>query len=918
MRVNFIACLLMAMLWMSCTQTDTSAPQNPLSLSKSSLIISSVANEVDSFLNSNLTKSAILAYTNAPLQIADSLEASYLTYKINKAVFYNNYFYPCDTLPFQSFNSSIILFQELNQYYVNNKLHDENMFREKIFNILYTYPDDTALKSEMLSELGRFYFHEGNQADSAAYYYELSLETSHVANISSFNNIISSRNLVYLQYPLRQTSKAVALADNLGKNLPVEIEYDEEQKYIDLIFRAYSLYRSGNIDAGEAAFQSAFSLSGNFPCTFYQQELYKLYCAAHLYVAKDRSFDEDWFFRELESLVTTFGDFCNYGKVKGEYLVIKKKQFANAEALLERAFQFTLDNRPYNSLQVYTVTYNLYQCYFNNKKFDKALDIIYSEEVGKIPDKIYIFNKDSVLQEKHLLKRYQYIWFESFARVLKEKYKFDDDLSSLELGLKYIKTADSLVNKEVKTFDEQVIISIYKTSKDVYTSGSEISLLLYEVSQNETYLFDYIYYVEKNRSRILYRDLALSRKDNPYRNEYIAKEKAIRQKLELFSHKEASDSLLHYINKMEELYTDFYQTHGTLSLLADKSRSDIKSMSETKLNANEIFLDFNVLNNEVCLFFADRDNAGIKRIPLDIKLKGHLNKINSIESNTELLAGDYSESAYYLYQNLLSEIIPPSAKILYSVSGDFATINPEIWVRSHSEKQTEYSDLEYLIHDFHFERIESIYLYERPKAQSYVKVTAFLHSDISTLRRSNHLLKEQAGNLIEQKAIAELFPKPVIYQGRNCNKEKFLKQSDQKSDILHISVHGHGSAAERQNLYLLFRAHEKPDTLFAYELLHKTNGPPLVVLAACESGKGKHEEGEGDYTLARYFLQSGTQKVIRSLWNLDDTAGSLMMRSFYQNLSSSHNPAESLQKAKVELLHKYPNFAHPYFWGGLI
>ena len=452
----------------------------------------------------------------------------------------------------------------------------------------------------------------------------------------------------------------------------------------------------------------------------------------------------------------------------------------------------------------------------------------------------------------------------------------------------------------------------------MYTSGAEISILLYEVSNNETNLFDYIYFVEKNRSRILYRDLSLSRKDKPYRNEYMTKEKAIRQKLEYFSHKEASDSLLHYISKMEALYRDFYQAHDNLSLLADKSRSDIKSMLNSKLEANQIFLDFNVLNNEVFLFFADLNKTGIKRIPLNSELKGHLNTINSIESNTELLAGDYSQSAFYLYQNILSEIIPPSAKILYSVSGDFATINPEIWVKSHSEKQTEYSKLQYLIHDFHFERIESIYLYEKSKAKSYEKVTAFLHSDKSTLSRSNHLLKEQAGNLIEQKAIMELFPEHAIYQGRNCNKEKFLKLSDQKSDILHISVHGHGSAAERQNLYLLFRAEEKQDTLFAYELLHKTNGPPLVVLAACESGKGKYEEGEGDYTLARYFLQSGTQKVIRSLWNLDDTAGSLMMRSFYQNLSSSNEPAISLQQAKIELLEKYPNFAHPYFWGGVI
>jgi len=94
--------------------------------------------------------------------------------------------------------------------------------------------------------------------------------------------------------------------------------------------------------------------------------------------------------------------------------------------------------------------------------------------------------------------------------------------------------------------------------------------------------------------------------------------------------------------------------------------------------------------------------------------------------------------------------------------------------------------------------------------------------------------------------------------------------------------------------------------------------PPLVILTACESGKGTYVPGEGQYSMARFFYKAGSQKVIRSLWNVDDTSGGLLINSFYIHLKKSNDPSLSLHQSKLNLLKMYPNFCHPYFWSCLV
>ena len=105
--------------------------------------------------------------------------------------------------------------------------------------------------------------------------------------------------------------------------------------------------------------------------------------------------------------------------------------------------------------------------------------------------------------------------------------------------------------------------------------------------------------------------------------------------------------------------------------------------------------------------------------------------------------------------------------------------------------------------------------------------------------------------------------------------------------------------------------------LSAYEtsLLNLEN-TKLVVLSACETGRGVLKDGDGVFGLKQGCLNAGAQNIIMSLWKVDDKVTQEFMSRFYEIwLNEKTSIREAFNKTQLEIKAKYPQ---PYYWGAFI
>lgn len=92
-------------------------------------------------------------------------------------------------------------------------------------------------------------------------------------------------------------------------------------------------------------------------------------------------------------------------------------------------------------------------------------------------------------------------------------------------------------------------------------------------------------------------------------------------------------------------------------------------------------------------------------------------------------------------------------------------------------------------------------------------------------------------------------------------------------------------------------------------------GLDLVVLSACQTGKGELKE-DGVYGLQRAFKKAGAHTLLMSLWNVSDAATQQMMSSFYAALAAGHSRHTSFAMAQQAV--RDAGFSDPYYWASFI
>jgi len=88
------------------------------------------------------------------------------------------------------------------------------------------------------------------------------------------------------------------------------------------------------------------------------------------------------------------------------------------------------------------------------------------------------------------------------------------------------------------------------------------------------------------------------------------------------------------------------------------------------------------------------------------------------------------------------------------------------------------------------------------------------------------------------------------------------------------------------------------DELTVADLMGLPIDADLVVLSACDTGRGEITLGGDVVGLVRGLLAAGARNAVVSLWPVDDEATCVLMNTFAEQLKAGHTTADALAAAQ--------------------
>lgn len=160
--------------------------------------------------------------------------------------------------------------------------------------------------------------------------------------------------------------------------------------------------------------------------------------------------------------------------------------------------------------------------------------------------------------------------------------------------------------------------------------------------------------------------------------------------------------------------------------------------------------------------------------------------------------------------------------------------------------------------------------------------------------------------------------------------EEFAKASSM-ADYGYVHFSCHGILGDGFQCLALSQIPEaKEDGLFTLnECMNSSYNAKLVVLSACQTGRGIEERGEGVTGLTRAVMYAGSPAAVVSLWSVSDQVTKDLMVSFYRKMIVDGLPKSvALRAAKLDILKSKASFrisektdisiGHPFFWAAFV
>jgi CHAT domain-containing protein/Tfp pilus assembly protein PilF len=366
------------------------------------------------------------------------------------------------------------------------------------------------------------------------------------------------------------------------------------------------------------------------------------------------------------------------------------------------------------------------------------------------------------------------------------------------------------------------------------------------------------------------------------------------------------------------------------------------------IDEHTALLEFALGEDRSVLFVVTRKEMKIFELPPAGEIDRQVRRLRkAVEQESLLTRGDYLESAFQLYRDLLAPaagtlegipnllIVPDGS--LYYVPFE-ALLTESAWGRA-------YKDLPYVLrrHSIAYAPSASVLAgliepredagpasrkqlvafapFARPASGAVTRAGATPSSSAATPGAGSRGFVPLPASLREISDLAGLYPTGTasIFSGDKADEDTVKNDPDvAKARRLHFATHAQIDERFPENSALVFAERGSSHGLLqVYEIFNLKLSADLAVLSACQTALGKEVTGEGLVGLTRAFFYAGVPSLVVSLWNVVDGSTPDLMVDFYKDLDRLRDKAKALQGAKLSMI-AHDGYAHPSYWAPFV
>lgn len=537
------------------------------------------------------------------------------------------------------------------------------------------------------------------------------------------------------------------------------------------------------------------------------------------------------------------------------------------------------------------------------------------------------------------------------AKVYKNQYRKNNDISSINSAIAIYEKAEKLINyiKQINIdYEDKIVFS--NVANETYQDAIEAKLMLYEALKNQNILKEAFYYAEKSKANTLKLMLSESNAQSysGLPKDLVRIEKTIKTDRAFYQSqiideksKDEVDSIK--ISSFENKLFDLNRKQDSLTQVLEKEypkyhrlkyQNDIITVTDIQknLSAKTTLLEFFSADSITYAFIITKNKLEVQ----ELSTPNILEKTKEFrEAITSKDVRKYKRVGHSLYTTLIAPIQNKIVgnELIIVPDGPLWHLNFDLLLTQNTTSNNPKA-LPYFLRDYAITYANSANLvFTSFKTNATNNTTpleeclAFSFSDttstnvvdakamsMATLRGAK---SDLPGTRREIQEISKIID-GQYYFGSEAIEANFKKKAGQYN-ILHLALHGEVDNDRPENSKLFFTKSKdtlEDNLLYAHELFALDIPAELTVLSACNTGSGKIAKGEGIMSLGTAFQYAGTKSLLLTSWEVPDQTTPEVMKYFYSNLKKGLNKGQALQQAKLEYLKTAKaDLADPFYWG---